>query len=59
MGYLVWDDGEVKLSSRLCSRFSFEFDWQVSLWQEKEREYEAAVQERLKPAKRGKEVQND
>lgn len=31
--------GEVKLETTLCSRFWFEFDWQIELWKKKEQEY--------------------
>ena len=35
--------GKIKLKSVLCSRFSFEFDWQVDLWHKKEKEFEDEV----------------
>jgi hypothetical protein len=31
----------------LCSKFNFEFDWQVKLWQQKEKEYEKEVKKTL------------
>ena len=36
----AWVYGDVNLQTVLCSRFSFEFDWQVKLWQKKEKEFE-------------------
>ena len=44
----VWVYGKIKLTSVLCLKFNFEFDWQVKLWQKKEKEYEAEVYKRLK-----------
>ena len=35
--------GKVKLTTVLCSRFSFEFDWQIELWQKKETEYKEEI----------------
>ena len=35
--------GKIKLKSILCSKFNFEFDWQVKLWQKKEKEFEVEV----------------
>lgn len=32
--------GKVKLKSILCSRFMFEFDWQVKLWERLETEFQ-------------------
>jgi len=40
--------GRIKLVSILCSRFDFEFDWQVKLWQKKEKEFEQEIKRRLK-----------
>ena len=40
--------GKVKLTAVLCSRFCFEFDWQVALWLKKEKEYEAKVKQRTR-----------
>jgi hypothetical protein len=39
----AWVSGKTKLTSILCSRFYFEFDWQVKLWQSYEKKYETEV----------------
>ena len=44
----AWVYGKLKLTSRLCSFYDFEFDWQVKLWHKKEEEFEAEVKRRLK-----------
>ena len=36
----AWVSGNAKIKGVLCSRFSFEFDWQVELWKKKEKEFE-------------------
>jgi len=35
--------GTLKIDFVLCSRFNFEFDWQINLWQKKEQEFEEAL----------------
>jgi hypothetical protein len=32
--------GDARVRVTLCSRFCFEFNWQIKLWQKKEKEYE-------------------
>ena len=32
--------GKLKIDFVLCSRFSFEFDWQINAWKELEKEFE-------------------
>ena len=39
----AWVYGKIKLNTILCSRFSFEFDWQIKLWQKKEKEFETEL----------------
>ena len=44
--------GKIKLNNGfLCSRFDFEFKWQVDLWHKKEKEFEKEVEKRLKGGK--------
>jgi hypothetical protein len=38
--------GKIRLETILCSRFSFEFQWQIELWQKKEKEYEKEAKEK-------------
>ena len=44
----VYGSLKIKLKAILCSRFNFEFGWQVKLWLKKEKEYEAEVERKLK-----------
>jgi hypothetical protein len=43
--------GKIKLTSVLCSRSDFEFDWQVKLWQSYEKKYEEEVKKKIKSKK--------
>ena len=43
----AWISGKIKLTIQLCSKYSFEYQWQVDLWIKKEMEYENEVKRRL------------
>ena len=43
--------GKIKLKTYLCSRFSFEYKWQLDLWFKKEAEFLAEVEKRKKAKK--------
>ena len=44
----AWVSGKIKLKTVLCSRFDFEFDWQVELWSKKEIEFKEELKKRSK-----------
>ena len=39
--------GKIKLKTILCSKFNFEFDWQIDLWHKKEKEFEKECKNKL------------
>jgi len=40
--------GKIKINSDLCSRFDFQFQWQVLLWEKKEKEFIEESNKKLK-----------
>jgi hypothetical protein len=44
--------GKLRIDFTLCSRFSFEFEWQIELWRKLEKEFEEKIMDEMKK-KRG------